>query len=711
MKRLLLLLLLAASPALATNYYISPSGSDTNGCTDQGADACASFPRCAEVMAAGDTCYALDGTYLVTDTDPTSHPNSGWVFNFVSAGSPSARYRFTSLSQDATKVIIKRAGSDSATMDTWKIVGGVGGSDRRGENIEIDHVTLEGRMSSYATYEDIQYHHNICRCPNTGTGGGNQSCFYTARSSSDMHVGINMYESLFLYEASCPARGSNTNIQFIDTYDMNGAVIEKNDFVNTDPARSMYSFVWMKRMNKDIIIRNNFFDGSAASGDGAGIWLMDCDGEFYWGQSGDRSAQGGSATCNDKVYQNIIYGVGDGIMVQDSGVQKQFVYNNTIVAPETRCFGGTWDRSKHCDNEVPPAGGACTSDATCSGGTCIDDPVPVATDYEAFNNICYATSNKQMFHWETYSDTNYSCMSDQDYVDNNMYYPTGTYSQKYADCYTSVSGDATYSTLAAWQTHNLAAGMEQNSREADPLFTDYANKDFTLQAGSPARSGGRNAGGYSAVLGAYITGSEQIGCSFHPDCYSAGVAAPGPTPSVSRVDLKGVNVKTAPANRTALDLPNTTYSTDNVGLFAPGINFNPNGAGGEALYKSELVDGRNVRWSNFAASARYSTDLATFITNVRLTQADDEWVQENHDRIIIPIVYMPDWLSACTTGCDTLVESPAWYAKNTYGPSDYEVWEDMVESFVTYWAVEHPAETGKTPELWFEVWNKPDFHF
>lgn len=543
MRRLALLALMVALPAQAANFYISTTGNDTNGCTNQTTDACATFPGCSARMSPGDVCYALDGTYDVVDTNPTSHLNQGWVFNFISSGSASARYRFTSLSRDATKVVIRRAGTESATKDTWKIVGGVGASDRRGENIEIDHVTLEGRFQSYGAYEDIQYHHNICRCPNTGTGGGNQACFYTARSSEDMHGGINIYENRFVYESSCPAKGTNTNIQFLTLYDVNGGVIEKNDFVDTDPARPMHAYIFLKRMNKDMVLRYNYIDGSVSVGDAYGIWLMDCDGEFYWGQAGDRSAQGGSATCNDMVYQNIIYGVGDGVLVQDSGVQKQYVYNNTIVNPETRCFGGTWDRSKHCDNEVPPSGGACLDSSTCSGGTCIDDPVPVATGYEFFNNLCYASSNKGMLHWETYADTNYSCISNQDYIDNNMYYPTGSYSQKFSDCYQAVSGDALYTSLTTWKTHLVAIDMEQNSREDDPLFTSLTGADFTLQPTSPARSGGRG-GAYPDALGAYVTGTEQIGCSFHADCYSYDEStAPTLTGNPRRVDLKGVSFK------------------------------------------------------------------------------------------------------------------------------------------------------------------------
>lgn len=50
---------------------------------------------------------------------------------------------------------------------------------------------------------------------------------------------------------------------------------------------------------------------------------------------------------------------------------------------------------------------------------------------------------------------------------------------------TGVSGDRTF---ASW----VALGFETGSQEADPLFTNAASADFTLQSGSPARDFGGN---------------------------------------------------------------------------------------------------------------------------------------------------------------------------------------------------------------------------
>lgn len=517
------LLALASLSSTASDFYISPSGSDARKCTNPAADACASFARCAEVMSPGDTCYALDGTYNVRDTH-TEYPNNGWVIQVKKMGSPTARYRFTSLSQDATRVVITR-GVESSSKDTFGIIGSVTEAMPYGKHIELDHVTFEGRMWTTAHIEDIHYHHNICRCPNSGTGGGNGSCFYTRRAPDYMHGGIRIFNNRFVHDAQCPARGSSyPYVQFIVAYDSNGMIIENNDFVNTDRVRGLASFIFLKNQNKDTVVRYNYLS-SESPNDGEMVWLMDCDGEAFLGQTGDRSSQGGSPSCNARVYQNVIFGGATAIKNQDGGVRKQFIYNNTVIATTGACLSGTWDSGKHC--EGGNASMTCSADADCAGGRCVPSPVPSGIDQEYFNNICYATADHPMVWWESWSDTQNSCMRDQSYFDNNIYYPSHSYSGKFVDCFIAKPGDAFFTSLAAWKSHLSGVGMERNSRELDPLFVNGATRDYRLQSASPARSGGRG-GAWPTVLGAYVTGVEAIGCTFAAACYSNGWVPPPP---------------------------------------------------------------------------------------------------------------------------------------------------------------------------------------
>ena len=504
---------LPAAPALAASFYIAPSGRDTRTCTNGTTDACYSFARCAEVMQPGDTCFALDGTYLTQDTDPVNWPGNGWAI--VAAGGTRARpYRFTSLSQDPSKVVIKAA--DTAHKDTYVIVGGNtgdgAGRDKRGEGIVLDHLTFEGRMHSYANLREVDYHHNICRCPNTGTGGGNQGCFYTQRMPYDMHYDIRIYNNLFYRDDSCPAPGDNSNLFFIVMYHSNKTLVENNDFIDLSTAGN-YANVFFKSGNKDAIVRYNFFRTTSKSTrmPREVIWLMDCDGEFRIEEWGDRSNQGGSARCNSVVHNNIIIGGGNGIIAQDNGHRFEHIYNNTVVGTTTGCITSAL-------NPTYWLGG---------------------TDIDVFNNICYRPASVTAEHvrWPPYSDKPAGCVANQGYFDNNMYYPADLSSATlFTDCYVDTDGDSTadpgeirrFSTFASWKQHLAASAKEQQSRGDDPRFVDLANFDVRLQANSPARNGGRG-GTWPTVLGAHVTGTETIGCTVDPRCHGLGGTASGPT--------------------------------------------------------------------------------------------------------------------------------------------------------------------------------------
>lgn len=292
-----LLTLSTDTSASAANFYISPTGRDTNRCTNQSTDACTTFPRCASQMTPGDTCFALDGTYIVTDTDP-AFPRKGWDFRSP-GGTPTARKRFTSLSQDARTVVIKS--SSPRTQDTYYLLGAP--RSNQSDYLEFDHLTLEGRMEGAENLNGFTYHRNIARCPNIGTGGGNQAPIYIQEMISEMHKDIRIYENLFLMGSSCDIPPAN--LQFIVAFSFNGALIANIDFVNTS-TKSMFAFVKLKRGNEDTVLRYNWFKG--IGGDPLGVWLMDCNGDSSLDEFGDRSDQGGSSDCNNKVYQNIFVG-------------------------------------------------------------------------------------------------------------------------------------------------------------------------------------------------------------------------------------------------------------------------------------------------------------------------------------------------------------------------------------------------------------------
>lgn len=489
---------LLAPLAQGADFYISPSGKDTNRCTNQTTDACASFPRCAALMAPGDTCYALDGTYYVADTDP-AFPRHGWVFRHP-GGTPTARKRFTSLSQDPRKVTIKSA--TPRTQNTYYILGAANSS--QSDYLEFDHLTLEGRMEGGENLNGFTYHHNIAKCPNVGTGGGNQAPIYLQEMIREMHKDVHIYNNLFLMDSSCDLPPSN--LQFIVAFSFNGAIIENNDFVNTT-SKPMFAFVYLKRGNKDTLIRYNWFKGS--KGDPFGVWLMDCNGDSSLDEFGDRSNQGGSPDCNNKVYQNVFVGISSGAQCRSESGRREWIYNNTVIDPSTRCLG--------IDSRIEGSG----------------------DDYQIFNNVCYGRALPADGHVAVppYGNASDVCMADQAYFDNNLYWPIPSGTAAWKDCRVDTTGDGTadrdqvYSSLADWKAHLASIGMESHSSVEDPLFVAPSRNDFRLQPASPARAGGRG-GAWPTVRGAYVSGYETIGCSFDARCHafqgdgSAGPVAP-----------------------------------------------------------------------------------------------------------------------------------------------------------------------------------------
>ena len=206
---------------------------------------------------------------------------------------------------------------------------------------------------------------------------------------------------------------------------------------------------------------------------------------------------------------------------------------------------------KVCDGEVPPSTHiGCSTDADCTavGKTCVWGKSPTAIGYTIYNNICYSATNTGMVAWPPYGATADTAMRHQTLFDYNLYYPHsvgGSWGGFYDECTDPLgctaprSANQKYGTLANWKAHLSAYGLEENSVGTDPLFVSLATNNYKLQAGSPAigpRSG--------STIGAYITGTEQIGCSFHPSCYSYNVAeAPSTSGNPRRVDMRGVSFK------------------------------------------------------------------------------------------------------------------------------------------------------------------------
>ena len=76
---------MAALPASAKDFYVSPSGSDTGGDGSQGRP-WKTIQKAAEAMSAGDTCHVADGEYAEM-VRPAGSGAAGQYISFVADGS------------------------------------------------------------------------------------------------------------------------------------------------------------------------------------------------------------------------------------------------------------------------------------------------------------------------------------------------------------------------------------------------------------------------------------------------------------------------------------------------------------------------------------------------------------------------------------------------------------------------------------------------
>jgi hypothetical protein len=538
MRRLVLLLALFASPAWSASFYISTTGSDSNACTNQTTDACASFPRCNVVMSAGDTCYALAGTYTVQPDWFGAGAKGGWRFYNGTGGTLGNPKTFRGM--PGQTVIIKPASYFNTTQE-----GTITLTRDIQDYLTFSDFTFYGRfnfdesldeMSDNVTLERIRF-----LCPGAA-GTGNTVSIMTQAGNYDSdsdgttntsapRTGLVIRNNYFDIDSTCPtgvytyaAWPTETYLpDFMHLYATSGVVIENNDFRVTDPTKlldrpsapDLRMAIWLKGHAEYARIRYNYCNGTIGSC--VAINMGKCE----TGGNTCRTAFPSETSTNgdNQAYQNIS-NMG-GSIGWDSAYyfMEDKVYNNTIYRPVQHS-------------------GVVASAAAAS--------YELRNDNEIYNNIVVSQAgdalgtNGSFLYWNVRAGTSdYICKNT--FVDNNLYYPLQSgHTQNFYD-----SSAYIYETIANWRTHLSATGCNANSQEtnsltSDPLFVDPAGGDFHLQGGSPASGSGR--GGVN--MGAYITGSEAIGCTFHPSCYSYNAAeAPSTSGNPRRVDMRGVSFK------------------------------------------------------------------------------------------------------------------------------------------------------------------------
>lgn len=504
---LILVALLAPSAALAKDYYISPTGRDANRCTNQTSDACATFPRCVQVMSDGDTCYALGGTYT------TSGPN-GW--KIMGSGGTATSHKTLRGMPGQTAIFRPTSYANSEQEATITL------GDSALDYLVISDVTIYGRLraaealtdsADYVTLERIAF-----RCPGAG-GTGNTASIMTINQQDEngwtAREGWVVRDNLFVIDNTCPdyCPVAPDGISFIHFYSMSDAVIENNDFRLEDPSRSCMSpkmrfGLWFKGRSQHSRVRFNYCTGDIGScisfntGKCPAGFEETCDPPFRPYSDGDNRA-----------YQNVSNRSGSIGWDSNNFCDSDLIYNNTIYRP---LYDGV---------TASPSTGPTRSRANNS----------------VFNNLIVSRQGDSLggytgyVRWASTSDDDGICT--QAYIDHNVYFPVDP--EKRANFTANRHFASTLEQWRAYLTENCPNGNihENHSRVVDPLFVDAEAGDFHLSATSPARNGGRGAG-WPVVVGAYISGDETIGCRFDPRCSSNG--APDPPSSVTPPKVQGV---------------------------------------------------------------------------------------------------------------------------------------------------------------------------
>lgn len=458
MRKLLGLLLLMPL-LLGATKHVATTGADAPGC---GAvlSPCRTPVYCMNSLGSGgDICTVHVGTYTSTGPD-----RFGPTITKAGAnGNPNVLTAFG----DGT-VTLDTDNEDA--RDTMRI----SASDIKMTNIVFRHrLRINGG-------DRLTLQQNTFKCPGGNDNGSpdwsNYASIFSESlgfSSSNKYDDWAISDNRFLYDSSCTADSFPTGLalSFIHLYSVKAATIEHNDFIVsaavTAPTGKLDAIIGLKECNQDNVIRFNYI---AAEGDGFvdGLWDFNNSPEYGCVANGENLYYQNLIRANGATYDHCMTGAGD-------HHSDAHFYNNTCVTPSVCVQIGQ------------------------------DGAAPVMRRDEVFNNICYGATSFNV-RWQNES------VSQSTYMDRNDYS---------APSIDFKNLGSTYTDYSAWKTAIAGVSRDQNSQTVNPGFVNSATGDFRLIAGSPMLTGGRGTP-YSDILGAYITGSEAIGCTTDPLCHGSG---------------------------------------------------------------------------------------------------------------------------------------------------------------------------------------------
>lgn len=530
--------------ALGADFYVALNGSDTNAGTVNAPFA--TIEKCDNVMADGDRCVFKAGTYVNMGpygdcrTDNTRSEfqgitgrRHGWLLDKPWGGGAVRTY--TSFGDG--EVILKTCDNNAYSV-----------IDVRTSYLKFSDLTIWGRVfvNERGTDEGNQEFTRIkFLCPGGDDLGfdnfTNYSSIMFTNIQPDRRPGVSIHDNLVLVNQACiqdyqkyTSTPVGNGISGFVLYATDGAQVYNNDVqVNTTIPTTGSSLkgqmeigIMVKRCNGQADVKWNYVSTQS------GGKIRAAFAEYSNGTGELSGACGTTGGGFDKIHQNLATGVIEngvdlttGTAHDGIGGNKQMVYNNTFVN-----FMSTSPDDSGC--------------IYARGVT------QVSKDNEIFNNICYnfPPSGPKHVDWQHANDGSGTAhgIRYQAYFDNNDYYPENAGS---ASC--SVSRfrnvNTCYGSFASWKAAVQSGPCtgtcpkENSSRTIDPKFVSSTTGNFRLcktgisgcTMDSPLLVGGRGttepSSGYSPTLGAYVTGNEKIGCTFHPLCHAYAGGGPADT--------------------------------------------------------------------------------------------------------------------------------------------------------------------------------------
>lgn len=387
----------------------------------------------------------------------------------------------------------------------------------------------------YITFKNVTIQHSNGNAVR-GIGGGNLTF-------SGCTVQKNALNGIFISNSSNLTFDSNTvtdNGLLRDVYeDGNGngvkvlttiAGISNMTFINNDVSYSgAYNTVFRTadaapRM-KNVTIHGNSFDNAR----GAGLYIQMTDSVDIYNNTFDSNgdadtpeedyAIGVQSCSNVNIYQNTI----ENTMGNASAIE---VYTDELAvngpAHNVKIFRNSFSGSEHRTISITGYGNNSHQNLEIYSNVItgsVSLPIALLGDdsgtrdtVNIFNNTFYGNAGGILYihkDWPVvlknnifYSDISYSVVHLSTVegfltTSNNLYVRTnGGTLVNYRGTYTSAT----------------ITDFEPSAQKTDPLFTDTANRDFTLQAGSPAINAGVDVGLTTDILGNPIVGAPDIGC-------------------------------------------------------------------------------------------------------------------------------------------------------------------------------------------------------